>query len=291
MLLAMASPAILFFIAFNYLPMFGVVLAFKDFNYRRGFIGSDWVGLENFKFLFKGDAWIITRNTLSYNLLFIALGIVIPVTIAIVLHEIQGKYRTKFFQTVLVMPHFLSWIVAGYVFYAFLRVDLGMFNVLLRNLDFKTVNWYVEAKYWPWIIVLAQVWKTSGYASVIYLSALTGISREYYEAAALDGAGKWKQTLYITLPSLKPIVIILTIMAVGRIFYSDFGLFYNVPRQSGILYPVTNVIDVYVFNALRNTGNIGMSAAAAFYQSVIGFILIVSANYIVKKIDSEKALF
>lgn len=290
-LLLMATPGILFLLAFKYLPIFGIILAFKNFNYRDGLLKSPWVGLENFKFLFRGDVWTITRNTVGYNLIFIILGIVIPVTIAIVLNELRNKTAVKAFQTIVIMPYFLSWIIASYVFYAFLGVDKGFINSMLANMGQEKIFWYMETKYWPYIIIIAQVWKMSGYSSVIYLSSLTGIAKEYYEAAALDGASKWKQIIHITIPNLRPIIIILTILAIGRMFYADFGLFYNLPRQSGVLYPVTNVIDVYVYNALKNTGNIGMSAAAAFYQSVIGFILIVLSNLIVKKIDKDYALF
>ncbi|WP_105616821.1 ABC transporter permease [Vallitalea okinawensis] len=289
-LFLMATPAIIFFIAFKYLPMFGIFLAFKNFNYRDGFFKSPWVGFKNFEFLFKGDVWTITRNTVGYNLIFIILGIIIPVSIAIILNELLSKKMVKLFQTTVIMPYFLSWIIAAYVFYAFLGVDQGLINHTLQRFGFEKVYWYMDTSYWPFIIVIAQVWKMSGYSSIIYLSALKGISSEYYEAAALDGASKWKQTLYITIPCLKQVIIILTILAIGRIFYADFGLFYNLPRQSGVLYPVTNVIDVYVYNALKNTGNIGMSAAAAFYQSIVGFILVLISNTIVKKIDSESAI-
>lgn len=287
----MATPGILFFMAFNYLPMFGIFLAFKSFNYRDGFLKSPWVGLKNFAFLFKGDAWLITRNTVGYNLIFILLSIIIPVTIAIILNELLSKKLVKVFQTTLIMPYFLSWIIAAYVFYGFLGIEQGLLNSIAQQFGLEKIYWYMDTKYWPFIIVIAYVWKMSGYSSIIYLSALKGISQEYYEAAALDGASKWQQVRYITLPCLKQIMIILTILAIGKIFYADFGLFYNLPRQSGVLYPVTNVIDVYVYNALKNTGNIGMSAAAAFYQSIIGFTLILLSNKIVKKIDKESAIF
>ncbi|WP_339315220.1 ABC transporter permease subunit [Paenibacillus sp. FSL R10-2734] len=288
----MALPAIIFLIIFNYLPMFGVVLAFKQYNYTDGIFASPWSGFENFKFLFAtSDAWNITRNTLLYNALFIVLGLILSVALAIVFNEIKSRFMSRMYQVLTIMPYFLSWVVAGFIFYAFLNVDKGYLNSLLQSLGFDPIAWYSETKYWPYILVFAHLWKSIGYTSVIYLASIMSISSEYYEAAVIDGASKWKQIWHITIPALKPMMIILTILAIGKIFYADFGLFFQVPRDSGQLYEVTQVIDTYVYNGLKTLGNIGMSAAANFYQSIIGFVLVLVSNLVVRKIDKEQALF
>ena len=272
-LFLMALPASLLLIIFKYLPMFGVVLAFKQFNIRKGIFASPWVGLKNFEFLFKSsDAWLITRNTLGYNLVFIILGVIIPVTLAIILSEISSKKMAKIYQTVFIMPHFLSWVVVSFIAYAFLNADKGILNNLLISYGMKPVSWYLDTRPWPLLLILVQVWKTVGYTSIIYFAAITGINKEYYEAAMIDGAGKMQQALHITIPSLIPLITILSILAVGRIFYADFGLFFQVPRNSGPLYSVTHVIDTYVYIGLQHWGNIGMAAATNLYQSLVGFI-------------------
>ncbi len=289
----MALPALIALLAFSYLPMFGVILAFKRINYASGILKSPWVGFDNFKFLFKSNAaFTITRNTIVYNLVFIVLGLVFATFIAIILNEIKNRIASKIYQTVFIMPYFLSWVVVAFVAKAFLDHDLGYINHLLTSMGLEKAQFYFETKYWPFILVFAQLWKTLGYNSIIYLAAITGISTEYYESATLDGATKWQQAIYITIPSIKPMIIILTIMAVGKIFNSDFGLFYQVPLGHGQLYPVTQVIDTYVYNGLvQGGGNIGMSAAAGLYQSVVGFILVVVTNKITKKVDEGYALF
>lgn len=291
-LFAMAFPALALVFVFNYIPMFGVVLAFKNFNYADGFFRSPWCGFDNFKFLFATDAaFQITRNTILYNVAFIILGLIIPVAIAIILNEIRNRLLTRIYQTVFIMPFFLSWVVISFAAYAFMGPGVGYLDSFLAFFGAEPVMWYSSPEYWPFILIFFHTWKVSGYTSVIYLASITGIANEYYEAAKIDGASKWLQMTNITLPFLKPMMIILTILAIGRIFYSDFGLFYQLPRDSGILYPVTNVIDVYVYNGLKNMGNTGMSAAANFYQSIIGFILVLASNLAVRKIEKEYALF
>lgn len=288
----MALPGIILMILFKYLPLSGIVLAFKKYNIRKGIFGSDWNGLENFKFLFKtSDAWIITRNTIVYNLIFIALDLVVAVTVAIVLNELLNKRRAKIFQTIFMAPYFLSWVVVSFIAFAFLSVDNGLLNHILRFFGADDVQWYTQKNYWPFILVFCQLWKTVGYSTVMYLGSLVGISNDYYEAAVMDGATKWQQIRYITIPCMRGMMIVLTILAVGRMFYSDFGLFYQLPRDSGPLYPVTNVIDTYVYRALKISGNIGMASAANLYQSVVGFILVLGSNFIVRKIDKDSALF
>ena len=272
----------------KYLPLSGIILAFKKYNIRDGIFGSAWNGLKNFEYLFKTkDAWIITRNTLGYNLLFIVLDLVLAVTMAIVLNELHQKKTAKVFQTVFMAPYFLSWVVVSFIAYSFLSVDNGFINRTF-GLD---VTWYSQKSAWPVILIVFQIWKTLGYSTVMYLGSIVGISNDYYEAALMDGATKWQQIKYITLPSLKSMMIVLTILAIGKIFYADFGLFYQLPRNSGPLFPVTNVIDTYVYRSLKENGNIGMAAAANLYQSLIGFVLVLSSNFVVRKIDKDSALF
>ena len=284
----MALPGIILMILFKYLPLSGIVLAFKQYNIRDGIFGSAWNGLKNFEYLFRTkDAWIITRNTLGYNLLFIVLDLVLAVTMAIILNELHQKKAAKVYQTIFMAPYFLSWVVVSFVAYSLLSVDNGFINRAFG----LNVTWYSEPRVWPFILIIFQVWKTLGYSTVMYLGSIVGISNDYYEAALMDGATKWQQIRYITLPSLKSMMIVLTILAIGKIFYADFGLFYQLPRNSGPLFPVTNVIDTYVYRALKENGNIGMSAAASPYQSLVGFVLVLVSNFIVRKIDKDSALF
>ena len=284
----MALPGVALMVLFKYLPLSGIILAFKKYNIRDGIFGSAWNGLKNFEYLFKTkDAWIITRNTLGYNLLFIVLDLVLAVTMAIVLNELHQKKTAKVFQTVFMAPYFLSWVVVSFIAYSFLSVDNGFINRTF-GLD---VTWYSQKSAWPVILIVFQIWKTLGYSTVMYLGSIVGISNDYYEAALMDGATKWQQIKYITLPSLKSMMIVLTILAIGKIFYADFGLFYQLPRNSGPLFPVTNVIDTYVYRSLKENGNIGMAAAANLYQSLIGFVLVLSSNFVVRKIDKDSALF
>ncbi|MFD2615660.1 ABC transporter permease [Paenibacillus gansuensis] len=293
----MTLPATVWFLLFSYLPMAGVVIAFKQYRVsRHGFIASildsKWIGLQNFKFLFNTeDAWVITRNTLLYNIAFIVIGLILSVTLAIVLSEISNKRLAKWYQTGMFMPYFLSWVIVGYFAFSFLSFDRGMVNRIGAAFGMDPVQWYTEPKYWPLILLLVFLWKSVGYSSVIYLASILGIDKSLYEAAMIDGANKWQQIRNITIPMLVPLMTILTLLAIGRIFYADFGLFYQVPRDAGALYPVTNVIDTYVYRGLKSTGEIGMSAAAGLYQSLIGFILVIVSNYIVRKTNKDNALF
>ena len=284
----MALPGSILMILCKYLPLSGIVLAFKQYNIRDGIFGSAWNGLKNFEYLFRTkDAWIITRNTLGYNLMFIVLDLVLAVTMAIILNELHQKRAAKVYQTIFMAPYFLSWVVVSFIAYSLLSVDNGFINRALG----LNVTWYSQTSAWPVILVVFQIWKTLGYSTVMYLGSIVGISNDYYEAALMDGATKWQQIKYITLPSLKGMMIVLTILAIGKIFYADFGLFYQLPRNSGPLFPVTNVIDTYVYRALKENGNIGMSAAASLYQSLVGFVLVLTSNFIVRKIDPDSALF
>ena len=295
-LLFLTIPGTIWFLIFAYLPMFGIIIAFKDWKIHGGFfeslINSKWVGLDNFKFLFAStDAWLITRNTVLYNIVFILLGIVLPVTLAILLKELLNKKLSKFYQSAMFLPYFLSWVVVSYCLFAFLSPEKGYVNAILEKIGSSGVSWYTEPKYWVFIIIFMSQWKGIGYGTVVYLASICGIDKSYYEAAMIDGASKWQQIKYITIPLLKPVLIIMFITAIGGMFRADFGLFYQLPKNSGALYPVTNVIDTYVYRGLTNLGNIGMSSAAALYQSFVGLILILVTNGIVRKVDNENAFF
>lgn len=289
----LALPGVIYLIINNYLPMFGVVIAFKDLDFRKGILFSDWAGLQNFQYLFQSsDAWQITRNTVCYNLAFIVLNAVLGITVAIFLNEVRGKLATRFYQSIMLVPFLISWVVVSYLAYAFLATDTGFINnSILEPLGLQPISWYTEAKYWPAILIFVQVWKSIGFQCVIYYSSLISISTDYYEAATIDGATKWQQIKNITLPLLKPTVITLTILALGRIFNSDFSLFYQVPKNSGMLYSTTRTLDVYVYNALMNNNDYAMSSAASVYQSIVGFICIMLANGAIRKLDRSNALF
>ena len=286
-LLLMTVPGMLYLFINNYIPICGLFIAFKDIDY------SDWNGFENFKYLFRTeDAFIITRNTILYNLTFIILNVVICVAVAVMLSEVSKKFMMKFYQTALLLPHLISIIIIAYIAYAFLNSDTGFINHSIQEaIGRDPINFYADPKYWPFILVIVQVWKTMGYTSIIYFSAILGIDRSLYEAAVVDGAGKMKQIFYITLPLLRPTIITMVLMNVGRIFYSDFGLFLQVPMNQGALFNVTNTIDTYVYRALLLNNDIGMASAAGLYQSIVGFLLVLGANLLVRKMDPENALF
>lgn len=292
-LLLIAAPGILYLLINNYIPMFGIFLAFKNFSYKKGIWKSPWNGFSNFRFLFQTkDAIVMTRNTILYNLAFIVIGTIFAIAIAIFLNALGDSIRTKFFQSSLLLPNLMSWVIIAYMVYAFLNSDSGFINnTILKAMGKETVAWYMERKYWPFILTFVYLWKNAGYMSIIYLAAIAGIDKSVYEAASLDGATKLQQIFRITLPLLKPTVVIMSLMAVGRIFFSDFGLFYQVPMNSGALYATTQTIDTYVYRGLMELNDVGMSAAAGLFQSVLGFIIVVSANAIVRKVDSDNALF
>jgi len=288
----MALPGIIYMICNNYLPMFGITIAFKKLSVAKGFWGSDWVGLSNFKFLFQSNtAFTSIRNTVLYNVVFIILGTVISISVAILLNEVHSKLASRFYQSLILLPFLISWVVVSYLVYALLSSDTGLINSLLKSLGLNTVNWYQEKSYWPVILTICHIWKGVGYSMVIYLSSIVGFSQDYFEAARIDGASKWQQIRRITLPLLKPTVITMFILSVGRIFSSDFGLFYQVPKNSGALYDVTQTIDVYVYNALMKNSDYGMSSAASVFQSVVGFAMVLAANFIVRRYSEENAIF
>lgn len=295
--LLMVLPGAIWLLLFAYLPMVGNVIAFKKFRIDAGgffasIINSEWVGWDNFKYLFSTDsAYIITRNTIGYNLVFIVLGVVTAVTTAIVLNELASKKLAKFYQTGMLFPHFLSWVIVSYFVFTFLSPDRGLLNNILGWFGVDSIAWYSDPEFWPYILIIMSMWKGIGYGSIVYLASIAGIDQTYYEAAMIDGATKWQQVKHITLPMLKPLIIILLIMDIGKIFNSDFGLFFQVPRDSGALYAVTNTIDTFVYRGLMSLGDIGMSTAAGLYQSAVGFVLVMITNYIVRKLDEDSALF
>lgn len=276
-----------------YIPMFGIQIAFRKYNARDGIYGSPFCGLDNFKFLFQtNDAWIMTRNTLLYNLAFIILGNVLAIAIAIMLNEITGSKKKQVYQTIILIPYLISMIIVSYLAFAFLSSSNGFFNnTILKGLGLPTVDWYNTPKYWPFILVFINLWKSLGYSMILYYATICGIDYTLYEAAEIDGASRWQKITHVTLPSLKSTIIILILMSLSGIFRSDFGLFYQVTQNSGPLIKVTQTIDTYVYRGLMQTNNIGMSSAAGVYQSVVGFILVMTANGIVRKVDKDSALF
>ena len=292
-LYTMMVPGLIYLLVNNYIPMAGLIIAFKKVDFRLGILNSPWAGIDNFKYLFTSpDALIITRNTILYNVAFILINAIIGILFALLLNEVRSKVAKSVYQNFILLPYLISMVIVSYLVYAFLSNDTGLVNnSILKALGLKEIMWYQDSKYWPFIIIFVNTWKSFGFNCIIYLSTLVGISQDYYEAASIDGATRLQQIRTITLPMLKPTVVILSLLAIGRMFYSDFGLFYQVPMNQGILYDVTNVIDTYVYRALINLGDIGMSSAAGLYQSIVGFIFIVAANKIVKKVDKENALF
>lgn len=291
----MFLPGFIYLLVNNYIPLYGLQLAFKKFSYRKGITGSEWIGFKNFKFLIAtDDAFIMVRNTILYNVIWILIGIVFGVTVAILFNEILNKTAKKFYQTAILLPYLMSMVVVAYLVYAYFSPNTGLVNNwIVKGLMGREdgVQWYMESKYWPFILTFVQQWKQIGFGMLLYLSSLVGIDTSFYEAARLDGATKWQQIRTITLPLLKPTIIVLMIMNIGQIFRSDFGLFYQVPMNQGALLGVTQTIDTYVYRAGLVNNNLGMSAAASFVQSVVGFIFIVAANTIVRKLDDESSLF
>ena len=295
--LLMVLPGAAWLILFFYIPVFGNIVAFKDYHITgEGFIDSvmksKWVGFDNFKFLFSSkDAYIITRNTVLYNLGFIFLGLIVSVGIAIIFSELRSKRVVKVLQTSMLFPYFLSWVIISFFTDAFLNVDKGLVNHILTSLGMKAINFYSELWIWPALLLFLGIWKGFGYSSVMYYATIMGIDPTFYEAATVDGASKWQRIRNITIPQLSSLTTVLTILAVGNIFRADFGLFYQIPHNAGALYSVTNVIDVYVYNGLTKSGDIGMTAAAGLYQSVVGLVLVLISNIIARRIDKNAALF
>jgi putative aldouronate transport system permease protein len=289
----MMFPGAVYLIINNYIPMAGIVIAFKQYNFGRGFLRSPWVGLKNFEFLFtSSDAWLITRNTLLYNVVFIALNTALSILFAIFICDIVSKPLKKIFQSAILFPFLMSMVIVGYVVFAFFSMQSGIINrTILPLLGKAPIMWYNNPKYWPVILIVVNAWKGVGYGCLIYISTINAIDPTQFEAAELDGASKLHRIRHIILPAIVPPMITLILFSIGRIFYSDFGLFYQIPRNSGLLFSTTNVIDTYVYRALMERGNISMSSAAGVYQSLVGFLLVLSSNWVVRKLSRENALF
>lgn len=288
----MLAPGFIYLLINNYIPMAGMIIAFKNVDFSLGILKSPFAGLANFEYLFRTpDAFRITRNTILYNFSFIIVNLVVGVFFAILLSEIRRNLYKKIFQTVILLPYMISIVIVSYLSYAFLSTDTGVINRILMGLGIEKVSWYNSPAYWPAILIIVNCWKYVGYGTVIYLASILGIDRSLYEAASVDGISKLKEIFHITIPMIKPTIITIVLLNVGRIFYSDFGLFYQIPMNSGALLDVTNTIDTYVYRGLITLGDIGMSSAAGVYQSIVGFILILLANWLTRKYSNENALF
>ena len=292
----LALPSFAYLVINNYMPMVGLTLAFKNYNFAMGIMKSPWCGIKNFTFLFKSKwAGIMFRNTIGYNLAFLVFGTVLAIFVAILLGEIRNERAKKAYQTLILIPHLVSMVLVGYIVYAFLANKNGFINqgilLPLGVSDSDIPNWYMEAKKWPVILTIVYLWKGFGFSSIVYYATIIGFDKSYYEAAVVDGASVWQQITRITLPLLKPTIIILTIMSLGRMFSSDFGLFYQVPMNTGALYSTTTTIDTFVYRALMEDHDIGRSLAAGFLQSILGFVLVVIANTIVRRIEPDSALY
>mgnify|MGYP000385187471 CR=1 FL=1 len=285
----MFIPVFIFAVVFHYLPMLGI--RYSLFSYK-GIKAPEFIGLANFERMFSMPGfWSAFGNTILLSVVKLLLNTFMAVLISILLNELRFMKFKKVTQTIVYLPHFMSWVVISYIVYAVLTPEKGYLNNIIVALGGTKIMWYQEPKYWPFILVLVNTWKMVGYNCILYYATICGIDHSLYEAAVMDGANRWHQITYITLPCLKSTIIILTLMNLGNIFRSDFGLFYQIPMNSGALLEVTNTIDTYVYRGLMQTNNIGMSSAAGVYQSIVGFVLVFTANMIVRKIDSDSSLF
>ncbi len=292
LLLLMLLPSLLYVIIFSYVPMTGIILAFKRYQYNGGIYFSPWNGLNNFKaLLISGKLGMVTRNTLLYNIAFIFLGVVFEMGSAILLNELFSKVFKKVSQSLMFLPYFISWVVAGAIMYNIFNYEKGVFNHVVTMLGGTAFDLYNTPAAWPIVIIFLRIWKQTGYGSVVYLAAITGLDQEMFEAASIDGASAWQKIKYLTIPSLMPTMMILVLLGIGNIFRGDFGLFYQTVRSSALLQPTTDVIDTYVFRLLIDNGDIGVSAAASLYQSVLCFITIMISNALVKKANPDYALY
>lgn len=289
----MMLPGIAYFVINNYLPMPGLLMAFQRYKYTKGIWGSPWCGLKNFTFLIKSnDLSLLVRNTVAYNLVFMVLGTVFAIAVAILLNEMRRKKLQQTFQTIILIPHLLSYVIITYIVYALFGAEYGMINnSILKPLNIQPISWYTEEQHWPVILTCVHLWKSFGYSSIVYYATIVGFDQTYYEAAVVDGATTWQLVTKITLPLLKHVIITLTLFSIGHIFASDFGLFYQVPMNSGLLYNTTSTLDTYVYRGLLEDNNLGRASAAGFFQAFVGFICVITANAVVRKIEAESALF
>ncbi len=289
----MCVPALLVLLAFAYIPMAGIWMAFTKYNIKDGIFGSEFVGLQNFKYFFSSSTGMgpkVIKNTLVINFWGLIFGTILPITIAICFNEVRGKIFKKVTQSAMFFPYFLSWVVVGAIVYAFFSTDTGMVNRMLANSGHDIVRWYAEKKYWKPIIITADVWKWAGYNSIIYMAAMTNFDASLYDAASVDGANRFQQILHITLPLIKPTVVVLSLMSIGRIFFGDFGMIYGIVGNNSLLYEEVAVIDTYVYSAMRSLG-FSYTTAIGLFQSVMGLILVTLSNKLAKKVNEGEGLF
>lgn len=287
----LALPAVLYTFIYCYLSLPYIAIAFEKFNFRTG-IRSPFVGLKNFEYFFNSSwAWTVTRNTLVINILFLVIGTICAVGLAIILNEIKPGRYLKTAQSGMLFPYFISWVIVSYMLQGILGTDTGLLNRVRISLGAERINYYASPQYWYPILLILHIWKTTGYNAIIYLAAITGIDEGLYEAAAIDGASRFQRIRFITLPLLFPTVCILTLMAIGRIFYGDFGMMYAIIRDNSAIMPLAEVIDTYVYRTFKNTGNPSLSMAVGLYQSIVGFVLVFTSNTIVRKKFPDGALF
>ena len=290
--LLLLLPAVVYVLIFSYTPMIGVIMAFKKYNFTQGLFASPWVGLKNFKFLMVSNKlWPLTRNTLLYNLAFISVGMVMEVGFAVIINEMRCRWFKKVFQSFIFLPYFISWVIASAVVQTLLDYDFGLISRTLKSLGLPMVNVYVDARPWPFLLVFFRMWKGVGYGSIVYQSAISGIDSEMYEAADIDGANSWQKLFRITLPNLVPTMVIMFLLACGQIFRGDFGMFYQLIGNNGVLLEVGDILDLYIYRAMAGNANLGYGAAAGLFQSVLCFVTILLANFVVKKIQPDYTLF
>ena len=287
----LAMPGVLLLLVFHYLPIFGIIMAFKDFNPNLGIFGSPWVGLKNFEFFFTSqDAKRVIGNTVGYGLLFLAVDLVAAVTLALMFYKLRSRRALKVYNTVVILPRFMSSVLVAFVAYLILSPSYGVLNSIIEALGGEAISWYSNAKYWPWILTITHIWQTVGMGSIMYYASLMGVDDNLMEAAALDGANSWQQTVHVLLPHLVPLMVISTILGIGSIFAGDFGLFYQTPKDVGLLYSTTDVISTYTYRALRE-GAMDKSTAVGLFQSVAGMIMVLITNAIARKVSPESSLF
>ena len=290
-MLFLTLPVVVYIFIMNYIPMAGLVIAFKDYRYNKGIFGSEWVGLKNFRYFFESqDLYRITRNTVLYSASFIVLGIVAGVVIALLLFEVKKKFAIKTYQTMMMLPNFLSWVIVSYIAYILLCPTYGVFNQIIAIFGGEGIDWYSNPAFWPPILIVFNIWKNVGMNAIMFYASLMAIDNSLFEAATIDGATKLQQSRYISMPSLVPLMTILLILNIGNIFRGDFGLFYQLPRDIGVLYPTTDIIDTYIYRGLR-TGSLSATSAVGMVQSVVGLIMVLATNAIVKKISPENSMF
>lgn len=291
-LLFMCLPAIVFFLVFSYAPLPGIWIAFTNFNYNDGIFGSPFVGLKNFEFLLKsGQLWLLTRNTILYNIAFIVLGNILQIAIAVMMNEVRLKYFKKISQGIMFLPYFISVVLVGVIAFNLLNYDTGALNALIEQTGGDPIKIYSTAGAWPLIIILVHLWQSTGYGSIVYFAAIMGIDKGLLEAASIDGASAWQRIRHVILPSLKPTFIILLLFSLGGIMHGNFGLFWNLVGNNAALFSTTDIIETSVYRMVMSQNNFTTSTAVGLYQSLFGFAIVMTANWIVRRVNKENALF